>query len=138
MSGPGADHQPGRFGEVHRSGHEGSALRRRQRQFGEPAARREETSVHPLARPEAGPGISHFDDASDFPTRDEQQGDPRETAAEKSGVPQADARAVDSYQACPAAGTGSGRSPSSTLSIPPRSSASATRMAQLTSSVLLC
>ena len=78
VGGPAADHQPGRLGEAHLAGHGGQAIRRRQRQFGEPATRREQTRIYPLARLDAGPLADRFDDAGDFLTRDERQGKPWE------------------------------------------------------------
>jgi len=71
---------------------------RGQRQFSEPATRREQARVHPLARLDAGPVAGRFDDSGDLLTRDERQGKPREAAAEEPDVPQADARAMDSDQ----------------------------------------
>ena len=76
VGGPGADHQPGRLLEARLVGHGGQAVRRRQRQFGEPATRREQTPVHPIARLDAGPVTGRLDDAGDFLTRDERQGNP--------------------------------------------------------------
>jgi hypothetical protein len=67
----------------------GQAVRRRQRQFGEPAAGREQARVHPLARPDAGPVAGRFDDAGDFLAQDERQGKPWEAAAEEPDVPRA-------------------------------------------------
>ena len=95
MGGPAADHQPGCLGETRLAGHGSQAVRRRQRQFGEPATRREQARVHPLARLDAGPVAGRFDDSGDLLTRDERQGMRREAAAEEPDVPQADARAMD-------------------------------------------
>src|SRR5205823_11049671 len=73
-------------------------IRRRQRQFGEPAARREQDRVHPFARLDTGPLAHRFDDTGDFLPWDERQGDPWEAAAEEANVPQTDTRAMDPDQ----------------------------------------
>ena len=98
MGGPAADHQPGRVGEARLAGHGGQAVRRCQRQVGEPATRREQARVYPFARLDARPVAGRFDDAGDFLARDERQGKPWEAAAEEPDVPRADARAVDPDQ----------------------------------------
>ena len=101
VAGPTADHQPGRLGEACPAGHRGQAVRRRQRQFGKPAPRREQGPVHPLARLDTGPVTGRFDQAGDFLPRDERQGNPRETAAEEPDVPRADTRAMDPHKHLP-------------------------------------
>jgi hypothetical protein len=95
MRGPAADHQSGRVGEARLAGHGGQAVRRCQRQFGEPATRREQACVHPLPRLDADLVADRFDNTGDFLARDERQGKPWEAAAEEPDVPRADTCAVD-------------------------------------------
>jgi len=98
MRGTGADHQPGRLGEARLAGHRGHAVRRRQRQFGEPATGREQARVHTIARLDARSVADRSDYAGDFLTRDKRQGNPGKAAAEETDVSRADARAVHSDQ----------------------------------------
>jgi hypothetical protein len=53
-----------RLGETRLAGHGGEAVGRGQRQFSEPATRREQARVHPLARLDAGPVAGRFDDSA--------------------------------------------------------------------------
>ena len=98
MGGPAADHQPGRLRETRPAGHGGQAVRRRQRQFGEPATCREQARVHPLARLNAGPVSGRLHGTGDFLAGDERQGEPGEATAEEPDVPRADTRGVDPDQ----------------------------------------
>jgi hypothetical protein len=63
IGGPAADHQPGRLGEARLAGHGGQAVGRGQRQFGEPATRREQTREHPRAPTAGRSSIGHHDAA---------------------------------------------------------------------------
>jgi hypothetical protein len=69
-----------------------------ERQFGEPAAGREEDPVHPLARLDAASLADRFDDTGDFLTWDERQGNSWEATAKEANVPQADTCAMDPDQ----------------------------------------
>src|SRR5581483_8981143 len=69
-----------------------------QHQLGEPAPRREQARIHPLARLGTGTVTGCLNHAGDFLARDERQGNSRETAAEEPDVPRAGTRGMDPDQ----------------------------------------
>jgi hypothetical protein len=97
IGGPTGDHQPGRLGEARPAGHRDQTVRRRQRQFGEPApaGNRLAYTRSPGWTPAPSPAASTTP-ATSWPG-DERQGNPRE-AAEEPDVPRADTRAMDPDQ----------------------------------------
>jgi hypothetical protein len=87
VCGRAADHQPCRLGKARPARHGGQLVRRGERQLGEPATRREQARVDPVARMDPHPGADRLDHAGDLLTGDEGDGNPRKSAADEADVP---------------------------------------------------